>query len=59
MKKTYISPTMLAVKLNTRQCILTVSGGDSGTLSIDDENPITSSSSVWTKESSSVWDNEW
>ncbi len=50
---------MLAVKLNTRQCILTVSGGMSGTLNIDDENTITSSSSVWTKESNSVWDEEW
>ena len=59
MKKTYISPSMLAVKLNTRQCILTVSGGMSGTLNIDDENTITSSSSVWTKESNSVWDEEW
>ena len=58
MKKTYISPTMLAVKLNTRQCILTVSGEVTGTLNIS-ESEITSTSGVWTKESKSIWDDEW
>lgn len=57
MKKIYVSPTMLAVKLNTRQSILTVSNGS---LSIDNtDDVIMSSSDVWTKESNSVWDDEW
>ena len=54
---------MLAVKLNTKSSILIMSregqdttnitfGGNSGTV-ISDQND------VWTKESQSVWDNEW
>lgn len=63
MKKTYICPNMLAVKLNTKSNILTMSregqdttnitfGGNSGT-------EISDQSGVWTKESKNVWDNEW
>ena len=59
MKKKYICPQLLVVMLNTTHNILTVSGGELGTLSIHDE-VISDPSSVWTKENrSSVWDDEW
>lgn len=59
MKKTYICPTMLSVELRTMNSILTVSGGDMGTLGIM-EDDLTNSTDVWTKEQrNSLWDNEW
>lgn len=58
MKKKYICPNMLLVRLNTRHSILTVSGFESGSLTID-SNTENSVNTVWTKEDNSVWDNEW
>ena len=58
MKKKYICPNMLLVRLNTRHSILTVSGLESGSLTID-SNTENSVNTVWTKEDNSVWDNEW
>lgn len=59
MKKTYISPTLLSVELRTTNSILTVSGGDMGTMGIK-EDDLTNSTEVWTKEQrGSIWDNEW
>ena len=54
---------MLAVKLNTKSSILTMSregedttnitfGGNSGT-------EISDQSGVWTRESQNIWDDEW
>ena len=59
MKKTYISPTLLSVELRTTNSILTVSGGDMGTMGIM-EDDLTNSTEVWTKEQrGNLWDNEW
>lgn len=58
MKKKYICPNVLVVRLNTTHSILTVSGGLEGTMSINEET-ISEPSSVWTKENNSVWDDEW
>jgi len=58
MKKKYICPNMLLVRLNTRHSILTVSGLESGSLTID-SNTENSVNTVWTKEDNSVWDDEW
>lgn len=58
MKKKYICPNMMLVRLNTRHSILTVSGFESGSLTID-SNTENSVNTVWTKEDNSVWDNEW
>ncbi len=59
MKKTYISPTLLSVELRTTNSILTVSGGDMGTMGIK-EDDLTNSTEVWTKEQrGNLWDNEW
>lgn len=58
MKKKYICPNMLLVRLNTRHSILTVSGFESGSLTID-SNTENSVNTVWTKEDNSVWDDEW
>ena len=60
MKKQYISPNCLVVRLHTTGSILNVSGGLTGTLNIDNtDDVITNSSDVWSKESTSVWDEEW
>ncbi|MBR1901611.1 MAG: hypothetical protein IJ826_01345 [Bacteroidaceae bacterium] len=58
MKKKYICPNVLVVKLNTTHSILTVSGFDNGTMTIDNttENSV---NTVWTRENNSVWDEEW
>ncbi len=59
MKKTYICPAMLSVELRTKNSILTISGGNTGTLGIIDDD-LSSTNDVWTKEHrNSVWDNEW
>ena len=58
MKKTYISPAALTVQLGTVQMmaesivIITESTGS-------DDDTITDGSQVLTKESKSIWDNEW
>lgn len=63
MKKTYICPESLTVKLNTRSHILTGSGFDNmgadtvtGGLS---DTEVSGTSSVWTKENKNLWDEEW
>ena len=59
MKKKYICPNVLVVKLNTTHSILTVSGGLEGTMSINEE-VISEPGSVWTRENrGNVWDEEW
>ena len=58
MKKTYISPAALTVQLSTCHMmaesivIITESTGS-------DDDTITDGSQVLTKESKSIWDNEW
>ena len=60
MKKTYICPQLLVVRLNTTHNILTLSGGANGTLIISDDDVISTPGSVWTRENrGSVWDEEW
>lgn len=60
MKKRYICPESLAVKLHTSKSLLTVSGKDVGSLLLDDEDDvITDVANVWAKENSSIWDEEW
>lgn len=50
---------MLSVELRTKNSILTISGGNTGTLGIIDDD-LSSTNDVWTKEHrKSVWDNEW
>ena len=59
MKKQYICPDVCVIKLLTsKSLLLTLSGGESGTMSIN-ESEITNTSGVWTKENNSVWDEEW
>jgi hypothetical protein len=58
MKKTYICPNLLVVRLNTTHSILTVSGGASGSLGISEET-ISDQGAVWTKESTNIFDEEW
>lgn len=58
MKRKYICPQLLVVRLNTTHSILTVSGMDNGTLNINDNEEVTVDQ-AWIKENSSVWDNEW
>jgi len=58
MKRKYICPQLLVVRLNMKHSILTVSGMDNGTLNINDNEDITVGQ-AWIKENSSVWDNEW
>ena len=61
MKKTYICPNMLAVKLNTTSSILSASnfGSDSATITTNETTEISDAGSVWTKENKNVWDEEW
>lgn len=61
MKKTYICPNMLAVKLNTTNSILSASnfGTNSATITTNGTTEISDASNVWTKENTSVWDEEW
>lgn len=57
MKKRYISPNVLVVTFNTTHSLLTVSGGDTGTLNINNSGSISTPTSVWSKEDNSwnVW----
>jgi len=58
MKKIYNAPALLVVNLRTVHMmaeslrIITNSGGD-------EENTITGSDQILTKENNSIWDNEW
>ena len=60
MKKTYISPAALTVQLGTVQMMaesLDIKFNTTGTST--EENTITDGSQVLTRESKSLWDNEW
>ncbi|MBO4840352.1 MAG: hypothetical protein J5524_04550 [Bacteroidaceae bacterium] len=58
--KTYIQPQVTAVRLQQQHIICTSGPGDLDGQSLSIPNgTITNESSVWTKESSSVWDEEW
>ena len=56
MKKTYISPELLAVALSPKAGIL-----QEGSLPIDDTTPIEDPNDILTKEHKNVnvWDEEW
>ena len=60
MKKTYICPNMLAVKLNTTNNILIGSnfGTDSATITTSDTE-VDDPNSVWVKANINIWDDEW
>ena len=59
MKKTYISPELVAVELHSRSTVL------SGSLVIDGTKTVSGTDGGWVKEESSsvtnksVWDEEW
>ena len=62
MKKQYICPESLAVRLNTKN-MLTTSGFENmgedivnGGLS---DTQVSGTGSVWSKENKSLWDDEW
>jgi len=61
MKKTYISPAALTVQLSTchmmAESLINININTTGTST--EENTITDGSQVLTKESKSLWDNEW
>ena len=63
MKKTYIQPDMLTVRLNVADSILIVSkpGEDTTgiTLSDDDGDGVNNPDNVWVKGSKGLWDDEW
>ena len=54
MKKTYIVPSQSVERMDAVQMIAV-------SLALNDENPITNSDDILTKESNSnsIWDNEW
>lgn len=59
MKKQYICPAILVVKLHTTKnlMLLNVSTeGEKGTVNSYDDDY---SGEVWTKENKSIWDEEW
>ena len=62
MKKTYLTPEILEVCLQHHGIICTSPNGYDGksiNMSGGTGNQISDENSVWTKESSSVWDEEW
>ena len=60
MKKTYITPEMLAVELGTCKMMAESLGIHSSSYDSSDPNTyIGSSDQILTKESKSLWDNEW
>ena len=56
MRKTYICPNTVVVKLNTIHSLLTVSGGASGAMGISD----TQKTTVWSREDNGwdIWGND-
>ena len=59
MKTTYIQPEITIVRLQQQHIICTSPGDlDGQSISIQ-SGSINDESSVWTKESSGVWDQEW
>ena len=63
MKKTYLAPGMTMVSLHHHDIICTSPGGYEGQninmSSGSTDNQISDESCVWTKESTSLWDDEW
>lgn len=64
MKKTYISPTMLAVTLQHENSILTYSiqhtdGGNTGITGPEQDDPDTGGGDVKGFTSQDLWDREW
>ena len=64
VKKSYIHPTMIVVKLQHQSIICesvrSVSSGDTGiTLGGNDASYVEGGGEIRTKESSGVWDEEW
>ncbi len=60
MKRKYIRPQVLPVGMNHEEPLLSVSGGDTGTIVVDDNSEITDPEQVGAKTGSaskhSVWD---
>ena len=59
MKTTYIHPEITVVRLQQQHIICTSPGDNDGQSISIQSGSINDESSVWTKESSSVWDQEW
>ena len=61
MKKTYIQPDMLTVRLNVADSILIVSkpGEDTTGITLTGDEGVSDSDDVWTKGSKGLWDDEW
>ena len=60
MKKTYMSPEMLAVELGTTTHLMEPSLTINTNYTPSDESTyIGSSEQILTKESKNIWDNEW
>ena len=60
MKKTYISPAALTVQLGTVQMMAESLDINTNSYDPNDTNTyVSSSDQVLTKESKSIWDNEW
>lgn len=61
MKKTYIQPDMLMVRLNVANSILTVSnpGAETTGITLSGDENVDDPTAVWTKGSKGIWSNEW
>ena len=59
MKKTYIQPEMTIVRLQHHSIMCTSPGGYDGQSVSIQSGSIINEGNVWTRESSSVWDEEW
>jgi hypothetical protein len=62
MKKQYIKPSMTVVRLQQQHIICQSPGGygdQNINMSSGTDNQISDESFVWTKESTSLWDDEW
>lgn len=61
MKKTYIQPDMLTVRLNVADSILIVSkpGEDTTGITLTGDEEIGDPDDVWVKGSKGLWDDEW
>ena len=59
MKKSYITPTVLAITLTPMQMIAESMQIHSSSDPLDETNSITSGDQVLTKGSKSIWDSEW
>ncbi len=61
MKKTYIQPDMLMVRLNVANSILIVSkpGEETTGITLTGDEEIGDPDDVWVKGSKGLWDDEW